>query len=448
MPIKRSGRPLTAPRLGRRRVLALGGALAAAAFLRPPRRALAVRRRTVLPNGLVVIVDDRRAADTVAFQLSSRSGTRDDGDLPGLNSLTAGLMFQGTRTYPSPTALQRAIAAVGGTLGRGQGYEIGVFTSVVPASEVDTAYALLGEIVNEPLMTGSTLNALKQGALQQLGQRRSDPTTLLADLYQATFFAGTPLAPTTIGTEAGIQATNLEAVLINRQRAWSAANLVLTIAGNIAPDEAIAKAELAFGALPAGQANVRVAAAPSRPPGQLVPARVAGTQSQFRVGFPAPPLGGSADRYAFAVLNSLMSGVSGRFFLELRTLRGLAYTASSSYVTYTDSGTWFATAGIEPTDLETALAVVSAELDRLLASPPSEGEIADRVELFTGSAILAVETNAQVAGRYATEEVLGEVTIDGFLAGIRAVTPADVLRVARTYIDPAQAITVIVGPDQ
>lgn len=444
----RSARSLTSPRLARRRVLALGGMLAAASLLRLPKRALAARRRTVLPNGLVVITDDRRAADTVAFQLSTRSGTRDDGDLSGLNNLTAGLMFQATRSYPSPTALQRAIAAVGGTIGRGQGYELGVFTSVVPASEVDTAYALLGEIVAEPLMANSTLNALKQGTIQQLAQRRADPNTLLADLYQETFFAGSPLAPPVIGTEAGVQAVNLEAVLVNRQRAWSAANLVLTIAGRISPEEAVAKAEAAFGALPAGQMNMRARGSASRPAGVTVPARISGTQSQFRVGFPAPPLGGTADRYAWAVLNALMAGVSGRFFLELRTLRGLAYTATSAYVTYTDNATWFATAGIEPTDLETSLAVVRAEIDELRQSPPTEQEIADRVELFAGSAILAVETNAQVAGRYATEEVLGEVSIDEFLAGIGAVTPADVLRVARTYLDPAQAVTVIVGPDQ
>src|SRR5437764_3813453 len=115
----------TMKRLSRRRTLAGGGALAGAlargwpgGFAQPARAAEAVVR-TVLPNGLVVIAEERRTADTVALQLAARAGSRDDGDQPGLVVMTSRMLFQGTSRRPSETDLQRAATQIGGALTRG-----------------------------------------------------------------------------------------------------------------------------------------------------------------------------------------------------------------------------------------------------------------------------------------------------------------------------------------
>src|SRR5947207_12820071 len=91
--------------LGRRRFLFLAAAPAAAPFLHLPLRAATAAAEpvgTVLPNGLTVLIEERLSADTVAMQLTSRDGARDD-DRPGITIMTSRMMYQGTGRYGSET---------------------------------------------------------------------------------------------------------------------------------------------------------------------------------------------------------------------------------------------------------------------------------------------------------------------------------------------------------
>src|SRR5690349_6026716 len=82
-------------RLSRRRLLVLTGSAAIASLIGFPGKNAAAQTpddrvvRRVLSNGLVVLVDARQTADTVAVQLTARDGSRNDPDLPGISVLTS-----------------------------------------------------------------------------------------------------------------------------------------------------------------------------------------------------------------------------------------------------------------------------------------------------------------------------------------------------------------------
>ena len=61
--------------------------------------------RETLANGLIVLLDERPTAGSVALHLMARAGSRDDSPALGITALTSRLMFQGTRRRPSETAL-------------------------------------------------------------------------------------------------------------------------------------------------------------------------------------------------------------------------------------------------------------------------------------------------------------------------------------------------------
>jgi predicted Zn-dependent peptidase len=63
-----------------------------------------------------------------------------------------------------------------------------------------------------------------------------------------------------------------------------------------------------------------------------------------------------------------------------------------------------------------------------------------------GAQALADEGNDARAARLASAEVLGTETLEEFVRRVRQVTPEDVWRVARTYLDPERAVLVVVGP--
>ena len=437
--------------LRRRRLLALAAMGTAVAFLKLPQRTArgqAMQVLTILPNGMVVIVEERSTADTVALQLTARVGARDDGDLPGVNVMTSRMTFDGTTRRPTESDLLRAAAQVGGTLVRGTTAEQSFFASVMPANEADVAFDLLSDIVLDPLLSEGSLARQKAIRIQELAQARATPSQLISDLFTAALFAGHPIGATALLTPEDVQAISRDDVLANYRQYWGAANLVLTIAGNIRAADAIARAQRSFGALPMGMAHDR--SEQTVPPvrgGQTVRGEAGQQQVTFRLAFPAPPLR-HPDRYPLLVISVLMSGFAGALVRELRTVRGIAYTAGPGYSAFTDAGAWFATAGVDPENVETALDVVREEIEKLREAPLDAAEVAARVEQIVGQQVLAAETNAARAGALANEEVLGAPSVEELVRRLREVTAADVLRVARTYLDPARSLLGVVGPRQ
>lgn len=403
--------------------------------------------REVLPNGLIVLVDERPGADTLAFQLNARAGSRDDGPAPGITALTSRLMFQGTRRRPSEADLQRAAAAVGGSVSRGTGNELSDFLALLPADEAGLGFDLLADLVVEPLLADDAFARQVQIATQELSRQRSDPGSLLGDLYQSHVFAGHPLAAPLLGTAESLAALSPEALRDHRRRFWGASNLVLAVAGRISAAEAAGRARDAFGALPAGAPNVRPAQTPAGPAGGTVGESAGQQQAQFRLGFLAPDLG-SDDRFAFRVLNALTAGASGRLFESVRNARGLAYSATSSYSAYSDAGTWFASAGVDPQNLEPALEAVWAEVQRLAAAPPDAAEVALRVGQLAGQQILSGESNTARASRLIAQEVLGVEPQEELVRRLRQVGPEDVWRVARAYLLPGRSLLATIRPPE
>ena len=435
-------------RLSRRRLLGLGVAAGAAALAPLPRAASAAAPPRapighMLPNGLAVVMEDRRSADTLAVELAARAGGRDTPDAPGLALLISRLMFQGTGSYPSETSLQRAAALVGGELTRGTSEETSVFRSVVPAFEANVAFELLSSLVLDPLLEESALARVKEIALQDLARRRASPSRLVADLFQSTLFAGHPLGTPVIGTPENIAAITPALLAAARERLWGARNLVLTIVGRLSAEEAVARAETYFGALPPGARNERPSVpAPAVDARRSVSAEVGQQQAQYRLGFIAPGLN-HPDRHPFVLLDAL---VSDYLYDELRTSRGLAYFAGSDYLPFSDAGAWVAQANVDPQNAELALNLTLDVVRQLHSVPWRSTQLDAAKGLMAGRQILEEETNAARAERLSSQVTLDTESTDEYVRRLLAVTPGDVARVVQTYLHPDRATVAIVSP--
>ncbi len=437
-----------APRLTRRRLLTLSLTAAAASMIRPLNGQAATQAGTVervLPNGLLVVAEERPTTGSVALQLMAGGGSRDDGDLPGVTLLASRMMYQGTSRRPSETDLQRVAAAVGGSLSRGTSTEWSNYSSVMPAREAELAFDLVSDILLDPLLDPDALNRQRQIALQELNQRRANPDILMDDLFLATLLGSHPASVPVTGTPGSVRLIGMDAIVAQRQRLFRASNLVLAVVGRIHSDAAFELAERYFGAVPAGARNEREVALAEPPEETTVSATGGEQQAQFRIGFLVPGLL-DADRYPLVVLNALMNGSSGRLFRSLRSSRGLAYFAGSAYTTYTDGGAWYATAEVDPSNLDRAIQVTRDEISLTRETLPEATVVAERISQIAGRQILADETNSARATRLATQRTLGTESTDEYVRRIRQVTPADVLRVAQTYLDPDRSVLVVVTP--
>ena len=171
-------------------------------------------------------------------------------------------------------------------------------------------------------------------------------------------------------------------------------------------------------------------------------------QTHIIAGFHAPGFK-SGDRYAFEVLNSVLSGQGGRLFIELRDKKSLAYAVTSFYVPGMEGGYFGVYIGTAPQKEKEALGAIRQQLELVLEGV-EEQELERAKNYIVGSFEIGLQRNSAQASTVGFDELygIGAYEYRKYPEKILAVTAADVARVARKYINPEAAAVAILKPQQ
>ena len=159
------------------------------------------------------------------------------------------------------------------------------------------------------------------------------------------------------------------------------------------------------------------------------------------------------DYYAIQVMNDILGGggFTSRITNRVRSDEGLAYSAGSSF----PGGTYYPMAffaGFQSKSRTVlfAVSIVFEEMNRIATEPVTDEEMKTAKNSFIQTFPQSFATKGQVAGAFLGEEYTGRAKgnpdyFKNYRANIAAVTKADVLRVAKKYLNPKQAVILIVG---
>jgi zinc protease len=144
----------------------------------------------------------------------------------------------------------------------------------------------------------------------------------------------------------------------------------------------------------------------------------------------------------------MLSGQSGRLFLELRDKRSMAYSVSAMSLEGVDPGYFAVYMGTSPEKVAAALAGIRAELSRLTEELVSEAELSRAREHLIGTQAIGLQRNGARAGLMALDACygLGPEAYREYPQAIARVTAEDVRAVARRVIDWQRCAVAIVGP--
>jgi predicted Zn-dependent peptidase len=403
---------------------------------------------TVLPSGMVVLTKERPDPDAVAISVAVRAGSRDeDESTNGAAHFMEHMFFQGTPSRPSALDIDRPITARGGRLNATTGWELIHFDAVVRSADVGTAVEVLADMLTNSLFEPVALEKERRVVLQELNARLNTPRTRGSDLFFQTLLAEHPARHLPGGSHETVLSITRENLLEFRERWFVANNMVVAVVGNARHEDVVSLIDVAFDALPSRELPAR-APVPLYEPAPATTLRVsAGThQAQVLLGVRAPSLV-EADRYPMAVLDAVIDDAGRRLFTEIRDRRGLAYSVGSGVASLSDTGVWYAAAGVDPENVEIVSDLIVHEMRRLRDEPLSAVELDEAKSYLEGRAVLGLDTNLGQARRFASQQALGvREPIARYVARIHAVTAEDVQRVARRYLDLESYTRVIVEP--
>ena len=234
------------------------------------------------------------------------------------------------------------------------------------------------------------------------------------------------------------------------KRYYFPANIMLAIRGDFSTAEMKAAIEKLFAGWTYTQPPVppfpKVEAKPA--PGIFTAAKDDVTQTFFAVGH----LGGELrdkDYPALEVMGDILGGgFQSRLFKRVRSELGYAYNISAGWAAQFDHPGRFEIAGsTKSVSTVDTLKAVDEELTRIRSTEVSDAELRLAKETALNSFVFAFDTKAKTLGRLITYEYYGypKDFIDQYQKALAAVTKADVLRVAKQYIKPAELTIVAVG---
>ena len=171
------------------------------------------------------------------------------------------------------------------------------------------------------------------------------------------------------------------------------------------------------------------------------------TQSSVRLGHMSG-LANSKDYPALSVMNGILNGFGGRLFNELRSRQGLAYSVYGYWDAEYDYPGLFISGGQTRTEnTATFINGIRGEIDRLRTEPLTEEELNFAKDSTLNSFVFNFASPLQVLSRLMTYDYYGYPSdfLFQYQQGVKATTVDDVERVANTYLNPDQLVTLVVG---
>src|SRR6266581_374416 len=310
------------------------------------------------------------------------------------------------------------------------------------------AIDVLGDMLFQPLLDSAELEKERLVVLEELRMYQDSPQEYVHSLFEQISWPNHPLGRDVAGTEASVRALTRDDLLRYLEEHYLLRNLVVTIAGPVTHDEAIALVQ------PYLKVRGNGAAPPSFLPSVgngLKPSVLMKSkkteQAHVCVGVHAPSYM-DRDRHVIDILNCVLGeGMSSRLFLEVREKLGLAYDVHSYVNKMFDTGVLGVYAGTEPRQAARAVGAIVGQLRRLCKEPVQRAELTKAKEFYKGRLLLQMESTNSVATWYGGQEALtGRIEgVDENMAEIDAVTADDLMRIANELFSQALQLAVI-GP--
>jgi len=408
--------------------------------------------RTVLDNGMVVIVKENHAAPVVSLHAYIRAGSIYEREYlgRGISHNLEHLMSSGSQKR-NKEQINQIIEEIGNVSNAYTTKDHASYYVTTASSYFDTALDVLSDYLQNASIPQAEVDSERGVILNEINMGKDDPDRRLYDLFSSTIFRDNPVGVTTIGYRELFEKTTRDDIVNYYKRMYVPNNTVFVVVGDINASDTLGKIKESF-------KNSQRGPFPdlSLPPLQgQVSKRYVEEEMDIQVayemmGFPTIDVS-HKDQFPLDVIAYIMGeGRSSRFYKKIKDEKQLVYAiGTSSYTPAYDPGGYFViTAVLDPENLNEAQKAILDELFKLKTEFVSDEELEKAKRLKESEYIFSqqtVEDQAQTLG--GDELTTGDMNFSQrYLEGIRSVTKEDIKRVANEYFQDDKLTVAVIKP--
>ncbi|HEY4071088.1 MAG TPA: insulinase family protein [Sphingomicrobium sp.] len=399
-----------------------------------------------LPNGLTLIMLEDHSFPLVSVQMLYKSGSAaETTGKTGLAHFMEHLAFRASKNFPHERATE-LIYDAGGEWHGYTAYDQTAYFSTMPKSGLALLVKIEADRMARTVIDPASMEAEKGAVITELYSYENDPASVLLDAVTRTAIQAHPYGSPMAGYISDVERLTAEDARAYYASHYAPGNAVLAIVGDFATSEAKTVVAQDFADVPA-----RPVAEPhftSEPP-QRVQRRIelsgAVERQYFLLACPSPAAS-SPDFPAFLVLQEILSGGGGLNLHQSDWSGTQSVKGSLLFGGADDIATFF------PPTHDPFLFTISGSIGRTADRGPLERDLEQRIaKLAEGQTIAPrlgaaksavareiaedVQTTEDAAHQLAFFEGVGALDVLlGMPQRVKAVTAADVQRVARTYL--------------
>lgn len=373
------------------------------------------------------------ANDVVAANVYLLGGTRQlTYETAGLEHLLLEASGHGTRRYPRDV-LRRRLAALGTSIDVATGADWSRLGMRATVATFDSTWAMFADRLMAPTLDSTAVEIVRGQLLAAVRQRGADPDALLDYLADSVAYVAHPYGLDPLGTQRSLASITRAQLMRYHATEVTTSRLLLVVVGRIERARIERLVGATLGTLPRGMYTWSPTPRPSVT-GDAVAVVHRVLPTNYILGYFHGPPSTDPD---YAALRIATAVLSGQLFAEIRSRRNLTYAVNSPFLERSLSAAGIYVTATSP---DVTMRLIHDEVSALQEILIGDAGLAQLVQHFITEYFLDNETNVAQADFLARAHLhQGDFrAADRFVAQLRAVTPDDVRRVARTYLRDAR----------
>jgi zinc protease len=407
--------------------------------------------KTQLPNGLNVHLKEIHTAPIISHWVWYRVGSRNErAGLTGVSHWVEHMQFKGTPTFPS-AVLDKAISREGGVWNAFTHLDWTTYYETLPADKIDLGLRLEADRMFNSLFDPAEVESERSVILSEREGSENEPLFRLGEALQIEAFKTHPYGHEVIGYRDDLLKIQRDDLYQHYHTNYNPRNALIAIAGDFRTEDMLARLGDLYAELSGSEPAAWEAPVEPRLPGeQQLEVTGPGETTYLQISYHSPAAS-SPDFFAFSVLDSLLSGPTS---LNMFGGGGISNKTSRLYRALVESELVVSVYGglqatIDPFlyDIhmtvhpqrtpQEALAALNGEIQRLQDQLVSEDEIARAVKQARALFAYGSENITNQAFWLGYAEMFANYDwFTGYVEHLNKITPADVQRIAQTYLVP------------
>jgi len=405
-------------------------------------------QRSVLPNGLILLVSEEPSLPFVTLQLLIDSGSRTDpSGEEGLAHLTARGLLLGTTKRPV-TAIHEELDFMGASLNASSGRDYATLSLRVLKKDLDKGLDLFMDVLTQPTFPEEEIRREVEKTLAAIQSAEEEPEEVAEKEFRKSLFLGSPYGHPVEGTKESLPRLTRDMIVRFYRAYYHPNNSILTMVGDMTAQEIKTKL------LPrlALWSKVEVPQVPSHitfaKEKKAVKIDRGISQANIILGHSGVSRE-NPDYYALTVMNYILGGggFASRLMEEIRNKRGLAYSVASFFDPGKYPGSFQIVLQTKNSSARESITLALEQMERIQKEQVSEKELEGAKKYLIGSFPLRLDTQGKLAN-FLTQMEYYRLGLDypgKYPSLIRSVTREEVNRVARKYLQPENYILVVVA---